>query len=78
VGVQIFFFLSGFLYGKIEITSIASFVKKRIVKVYIPFIFVVLCSVAIYTIFHITDILAKSVLMYLLDIQGFVGGVLKG
>ena len=40
VGVQIFFLLSGFLYGKIEITSIASFVKKRFVKVYIPFIFV--------------------------------------
>lgn len=74
VGVQIFFLLSGFLYGKIEITSIASFVKKRFVKVYIPFIVVVLCSVAIYSIFHITDISVKSVLLYLFDIQGFVGG----
>ena len=78
VGVQIFFLLSGFLYGKIEITSIASFVKKRFVKVYIPFIFVGLCSAAIYTIFHITDISAKSVLLYLLDIQGFVGGGIEG
>ena len=78
VGVQIFFLLSGFLYGKIEITSIASFVKKRFVKVYIPFIFVVLCSAAIYTIFHITDISAKSVLLYLLDIQGFIGWGVEG
>ena len=74
VGVQIFFLLSGFLYGKIAITSIASFVKKRFVKVYIPFIVVVLCSVAIYSIFQITVISTKSVLLYLLDIQGFVGG----
>ena len=77
VGVQIFFLLSGFLYGKIEITSIASFVKKRFVKVYIPFIVVVLCSVAIYSIFHITVLSAKTVLLYLFDIQGFIGGVLK-
>ena len=74
VGVQIFFLLSGFLYGKIEITSIASFVKKRLAKVYIPFIFLVLCCAAIYTIFNIADVSVKNVLPYLLNIQGFIGG----
>ena len=78
VGVQIFFLLSGFLYGKIEITSIASFVKKRLAKVYIPFIFLVLCCAAIYTIFNIADVSVKNVLPYLLNIQGFIGGGIEG
>lgn len=78
VGVQIFFLLSGFLYGKIEITSIASFVKKRLVKVYIPFILVVLCCAAIYTIFNITDVSVRKLLPYLFDVQGFVGDSIEG
>ena len=78
VGVQIFFLLSGFLYGKIEITSIASYAKKRFVKLYIPFIFVVLCCAAIHSVFNISDMSLENILPYLLDIQGFIGGGLKG
>ena len=40
VGVQIFFLISGFLYGKVEIPSAMDFYKKRVVKIYIPFIIV--------------------------------------
>lgn len=78
IGVQIFFLLSGFLYGKIEITSIASFVKKRFVKVYIPFILVVLCCAVIYTIFNIADLSFRNVIPYLFNIQGFVGDKIDG
>ena len=78
VGVQIFFLLSGFLYGKIEITSIASFIKKRFVKVYIPFILVVLCCVAIYVIFNVVDVQIRNVVPYLFNIQGFIGGGIDG
>ena len=78
VGVQIFFLLSGFLYGKIEITSIASFVKKRFVKVYIPFILVVLCCAVIYTIFNIADLSFRNIVPYLFNIQGFIRGGIDG
>lgn len=78
VGVQIFFLLSGFLYGKIEITSIASFVKKRFVKVYIPFILVVLCCVAIYIIFNITALSFRNIIPYVFNIQGLVGDEIEG
>ena len=78
VGVQIFFLLSGFLYGKIEITSIASFVKKRFIKVYIPFILVVLCCAVIYTIFNIADLSFRNIVPYLFNIQGFIGDKIEG
>jgi peptidoglycan/LPS O-acetylase OafA/YrhL len=78
VGVQIFFLLSGFLYGNIEITSIASFVKKRLVKVYIPFILVVLCCAAIYSIFNIADVSVRKLQPYLFAVQGFVGDSIEG
>ena len=78
IGVQIFFLLSGFLYGKIEITSIASFVKKHFIKVYIPFILVVLCCAVIYTIFNIADLSFRNIVPYLFNIQGFVGDKIDG
>ena len=78
VGVQIFFLLSGFLYGKIEITSIASFAKKRLIKVYIPFIIVVLSCVAIYKIFNVADVSIRTIVPYILNIQGFVGEGIAG
>lgn len=37
VGVQVFFFLSGFLYGNKRITNTLSFYRKRIVKLYLPY-----------------------------------------
>lgn len=78
VGVQIFFLLSGFLYGKIDITSIASFIKKRFVKVYIPYILVVLCCAVIYMIFNIADLSFRNIVPYLFNIQGFVGDKIDG
>ena len=78
VGVQVFFLLSGFLYGKIEITSIASFVKKRFIKVYIPYILVVLCCTAIYAIFNLTDVSIRNVAPYLFNLQGFIGDTIEG
>ena len=38
IGVQIFFFVSGFLYGKKEIKSKRDFYKKRIVKILTPYL----------------------------------------
>lgn len=38
IGVQVFFFLSGFLYGNKRITKTLSFYRKRLIKLYLPYI----------------------------------------
>ena len=78
VGVQIFFLLSGFLYGKIEIKSITLFVKKRFVKLYVPFILIVLCCAMVYMIFNVADVSIRTIVPYILNIQGFVGEGIAG
>lgn len=40
VGVQIFLFISGFLYGKKEITDVGDFYKQRIKKILVPYMIV--------------------------------------
>lgn len=75
VGVQIFFFTSGFLYGKLEITSIKDFVKKRFTKVYIPYFIVILLLISSYIIFSIEDISIKQIVSYVLNIQLFTNPI---
>ncbi len=43
-GVQVFFILSGFLYGSKQIQSVRQFYTKRILKLYVPFFIWVLFS----------------------------------
>lgn len=38
MGVQVFLFISGFLYGGKQIGNIAQWLKKRLVKIYLPYI----------------------------------------
>ena len=72
VGVQIFFFISGFLYGKVEsIPSVMDFYKKRIVKIYIPFLIVVLLFAGIYTIFGIEHVSWRQLISYAFNLQAF-------
>lgn len=47
IGVQIFFFLSGFLYGYKDIKSPKEFYRKRFVKLYIPYAIWVLAALSI-------------------------------
>jgi peptidoglycan/LPS O-acetylase OafA/YrhL len=75
IGVQIFFFTSGFLYGKLEITSIKDFIKKRFTKVYIPYFLVILLLISGYTIFSIESISIKQIVFYLLNIQYFTNPI---
>lgn len=42
IGVQIFFFMSGFLYGKKDIDNIHDFYKGRVEKILIPYIILVI------------------------------------
>ena len=46
-GVYVFLFLSGFLYGQKEISDIAGFFKKQFLKLYIPYILVLIVIVSV-------------------------------
>lgn len=71
VGVQLFFLISGFLYGKVELPSAINFYWKRFVKIYIPFIVVVLLFVGIYKIFGVELVSWKQLLPYIFNMQAF-------
>ena len=71
VGVQIFFLISGFLYGKVEISSAMDFYKKRVVKIYLPFIIVVLLFAGVYAIFGIEHVSWRQLMPYALNLQAF-------
>ena len=72
IGVQIFFFMSGFLYGRLDITgSPFSFYKKRFVKVYLPYYIILAIVIVIYAVFRLYKFNAKQILLYLLNLQWF-------
>lgn len=71
VGVQLFFLISGFLYGKVEIPSMIDFYKKRVVKIYLPFIIVVLLFAGVYAIFGIEHVSWKQLIPYAFNLQAF-------
>ncbi len=71
VGVQLFFLISGFLYGKVEIPSMIDFYKKRIVKIYLPFIIVVLLFTGIYKIFGVESLSWRQLIPYAFNLQAF-------
>ena len=76
VGVQIFFFMSGFLYGKQEqMPSVKGFYLKRFVRVYLPYFVILAIVLVIYAIFHLTSFTFKQVLFYLLSLQWFVAPI---
>ena len=75
VGVQIFFLISGFLYGKVEISSAMDFYKKRVVKIYIPFIVVVLLFASLYAIFGVEQVSWKQLIPYVFNLQAFAKAI---
>lgn len=71
VGVQIFFLLSGFLYGKKEIVNIKLFYKSRVIKVYLPYvIFFIIISIIYFLFKH--KITFIQIIGYILNIQAFI------
>ena len=72
VGVQIFFFMSGFLYGKVNLPSSPFvFYKKRFLKVYLPYFVWVVLIVSIYLLFHLYKPRVFQMVLYLLNLQWF-------
>lgn len=72
VGVQIFFFMSGFLYGRLDTkASPAVFYKKRFVKVYLPYLIWAALIVCVYLIFHLYKPNVWQIVLYLFNLQWF-------
>lgn len=72
VGVPIFFILSGYLFGKKHIYNKNEWYKKRFLRIYIPyFIYIMIVSV-IYAIFYNNYFEAKTVIIQVLCLQGFL------
>lgn len=72
VGVQLFFLMSGFLYGKLDQPeSPFVFYKKRFFKVYLPYIFWTFIIVVVYSLFSLYHVTVKQIFFYLLALQWF-------
>lgn len=72
VGVQLFFFMSGFLYGKLDMPeSPFVFYKKRFLKVYLPYILWTFIIVVVYSVFVLYHVTVKQIFFYLLALQWF-------
>lgn len=72
VGVQVFFFMSGFLFGRLDLpASPMEFYKKRFAKVYIPYLIWLVIVIIVYAVFHLYRFNAKQIILYLLNLQRF-------
>ena len=78
VGVQLFFLTSGFLYGKIEITNSLEFCKKRLTKVYVPYIFFVSVILLLQGLLGTWQFNLRDVAIYALNLQGFISTTAAG
>lgn len=74
VGVQVFFVISGYLYGTKEISNWKMWFVKRVEKIYIPFILFVFVMLTLYACFSDISIKSSFIIKYLLNIQGLMGG----
>lgn len=71
IGVQIFLFMSGYLYGKRNIDNTVTWYKKQFQKIFIPYFLVAITIIFIdYMIFDITYPI-KQILSNLIGLQGF-------
>ena len=75
IGVQIFLFMSGFLIANSYYKSTWEYLKKRIVRVIVPYWIFLVLALPLYYLVGI-EINIEQILIYLLGIQGFKGALL--
>lgn len=76
LGVQIFFFISGFLYGKKDIANVSSFYKNKIIKILLPY---TVCAIIVFIIERIFIGVSYGKIFLIGTFAGFQGfmGTLK-
>jgi len=70
VGVQVFFIMSGYLYGRKHIENWAEWGKKRMKKLYVPYLVFVGASLMLYCILKPEMLSWFTPWIYLLNLQG--------
>lgn len=75
IGVQLFLVISGYLYGKRTIDDWNKWFRNRFLKLYIPFVIYILVIFPLYYIFESEYLKPYSIFIYLLDLQGVLGGL---
>jgi len=75
VGVQIFLFMSGFLYGGKSINNFYTWFKVRLVKILIPSYILITIYLLYYQFVEHNTVSYKEILMYLFSAQGILGVV---
>lgn len=78
IGVQIFFILSGFLYGKKYIKDVFNWYKNRMIRILIPFYIYLFFAISVVLLFSDQSIRPIQYIYYLFNIQGFDWGVISG
>lgn len=73
VGVQIFFFLSGFLYGIKRIADIKKFYKGRVIKLYIPYVLWTMVAILLLGLFHSDSLTMDGVIKQFIMIDTLPG-----
>ncbi|MDE6696789.1 MAG: acyltransferase family protein, partial [Muribaculaceae bacterium] len=73
IGVQIFFFLSGFLYGNKRISCTKDFFFNRIIKIYIPYAMWVLISIGILSFVSPESLSLKHITMQFVSLYTLPG-----
>lgn len=78
VGVQIFLFMSGFLYGTKNIDHASVWLKKRLIRIIVPYYLLLAIVIVFYLIFARNLLNVTALLTNLLLLQGFgvgLGGI---
>lgn len=70
VGVQIFLFISGFLYGRKEIRGVFSWIKNRVIRVMIPMLIYVVACLIVAVVVH-SEFSWWSLPLYAFNVQGY-------
>jgi len=73
VGVPVFFIISGFLYGRKNIRSWHSFISRRLLKVYLPYLLFVVPALLLFILFQPKILSPIDSLVYVFNVQGFTG-----
>lgn len=71
MGVQVFFVLSGFLYGHKLLSDWRAWAKNRIRRVYQPYLLFLIAVIPLYAFFHEEAMNWKALPVYFLNLQGF-------
>ncbi len=75
VGVQIFLFMSGFLFGTKNIEHASTWLKKRFIRIVIPYYLLLATVIVFYLIFARSLLTVSALLVNLLLLQGFGTGL---